>query len=244
MNPKEELERYSVIRDKNPREIVLLRGKGCAWRKCTFCDYHLDFSKQEEENYRLNSQELKKVTGEYRHLEIINSGSFFELDEKTMENIYQVCIEKKIKILHFESHWLYHDKIAAAKEKFKSIGVTLKVKIGVETFDYEYREKVLKKGLTTNRIEEIQKYFDEVCLLQGLEGQTEESMKRDIQLGLQYFERVCINIMVENTTRIKPDKAVIQTFVNTIYPLYKNNDRVDILLVNTEFGVGGAKSEQ
>ena len=37
-----EMERYSVITEKNPREIVLLRGAGCAWRRCRFCDYHLD----------------------------------------------------------------------------------------------------------------------------------------------------------------------------------------------------------
>ena len=85
--------------------------------------------------------------------------------------------------------------------------------------------------------------FDEVCLLQGLEGQAEESMKQDIELGLEYFERVCVNIMVENSTKIKPDETVIKTFVDKVYPLYKNNDRVDILLVNTEFGVGGTKSE-
>ena len=37
--------RYSVITEKNPREIVMLRGSGCKWRRCRFCDYHLDFSK-------------------------------------------------------------------------------------------------------------------------------------------------------------------------------------------------------
>lgn len=33
-----EMTRYSVIEDKNPREIVLLRGRGCAWKRCRFCD--------------------------------------------------------------------------------------------------------------------------------------------------------------------------------------------------------------
>lgn len=243
MKEKDDLERYCVITKKNPREIVLLRGSGCAWRKCTFCDYHLDYSKNEEENYQLNSQVLDKITGKYPHLEVINSGSFFELDEKTMEKIYKVCVDKQIRTLHFESHWMYRDKIASWREKFQTIGVELKIKIGVETFDYQYREEILKKGITTDQIEEIQKDFDEVCLLQGLTGQTEEGMKRDIELGLAYFERVCVNVMVENTTRIKPDQAVIKNFVETVYPLYKDNGRVDILLENTEFGVGGKKSE-
>ena len=33
--------RYSKITEKNPREIVMLVGNGCKWRKCRFCNYHL-----------------------------------------------------------------------------------------------------------------------------------------------------------------------------------------------------------
>jgi len=244
MRKQQEMERYSVITEKNPREIVLLRGSGCAWRKCTFCDYHLDYSRSEEKNFQLNAMELEKVTGRYHHLELINSGSFLELDEKTMQKIVEVCREKEIKILHFESHWMYRERMQEYREKFKAMGVSLKIKIGVETFDYHYRENILKKGIDTQNIEEIEKYFDEVCLLQGLEGQTEESMRQDIELGLAHFERVCVNIMVENSTKVKPDTKVIQIFMEKLYPVYQENERVDILLNNTDFGVGGAKENE
>ena len=50
------LVRYSVINDKNPREIVLLRGSGCKWKRCAFCDYHTDFSEDENANFELNSK--------------------------------------------------------------------------------------------------------------------------------------------------------------------------------------------
>ena len=63
-------------------------------------------------------------------------------------------------------------------------------------------------------------------------------MQYDIETGLANFNRVCINIMVENTTKIKPNPAVIETFIHKIYPLYQDNERVDILLENTDFGVG------
>lgn len=244
MRKQQEMERYSVITEKNPREIVLLRGSGCAWRKCTFCDYHLDYSRSEEKNFQLNAMELEKVTGRYHHLELINSGSFLELDEKTMQKIVEVCREKEIKILHFESHWMYRERMQEYREKFQAMGVSLKIKIGVETFDYHYRENILKKGIDTQNIEEIEKYFDEVCLLQGLEGQTEESMRQDIELGLAHFERVCVNIMVENSTKVKPDTKVIQIFMEKLYPVYQENERVDILLNNTDFGVGGAKENE
>lgn len=230
--------RYSIIHEKNPREIVLLRGSGCKWKQCTFCDYHLDSSKDEKENYQLNHSVLQNVTGIYHHLEVINSGSFTELDNKTMNEILAICKEKNISQLHFECHYLYRKQIPVLRKRFAHIGTECKIKIGVETFDFIYREKILHKGILTKNPEEIAKEFNECCLLFGLMGQTVESMKYDIEIGLRYFERVCVNIMVENTTVVKPDREVIQTFVQEVEPLYRGNDRVDILMENTDFGVG------
>lgn len=234
--------RYSVIEEKNPREILMLRGKGCGWRRCTFCDYHQDFSLDEEANYTLNLAEIKKVTGTYHHLEVINSGSFCELDDKTLDAIRKVCKEKEIHTIHFETHWMYRRKIAAFRQSFASIGTTVKLKIGVETFDESFREKVFHKGMPHATPEEIASYCDEVCLLFGIHGQTEASMRRDVETGLSHFDRVCINIMVPNTTKITPDSQVIQTFKDKIYPDYISNPRVDILMNNTDFGVGGEDS--
>lgn len=45
--------------------------------------------------------------------------------------------------------------------------------------------------------------------------------------------------MVENGKPIKPDPAVIEVFLKELYPKYMGNSRVDILLENTDFGVGG-----
>ncbi|MFI3238402.1 MAG: radical SAM protein [Lachnospiraceae bacterium] len=234
----EELQRYSVIHEKNKREIVLLRGAGCSWRKCRFCDYHLDFSKNQEENTTLNKIELDKVTGIYGVLEVINSGSFVDLSEETMQYIEQVCKRRSIKQIHFESHWNHIGDIAGLRQRFECLGIITKLKIGVESFDALFRESYLVKGITTDKAEEIALYFDECCLLQGIPGQTCESMKKDIEIGLSFFERVCINIMVENGMPIKPDPNVIEIFKEKIYPLYIHNSRVDILIENTDFGVG------
>ena len=232
------LVRYSVINDKNPREIVLLRGSGCKWKRCAFCDYHTDFSEDENANFELNSKELSKVTGVYNHLEVINSGSFCDLDEKTLNLIEKVCVEKNIKTLHFECHWIHRKEISAFKARFSKIGVTVKIKSGIETFDRDFRENVLIKGIGETDPAIISELFDECCLLFGIKGQTLESMKNDIETGLKYFERICINLMVENTTNIRPDNEVLQIFMKELYPLYINNPRVDILTENTDFGVG------
>ena len=57
------MERYSIIKDKQPREIVLLRGAGCVYKSCTFCDYHTDCDQDTAANFRLNQAVLDRVTG-------------------------------------------------------------------------------------------------------------------------------------------------------------------------------------
>lgn len=230
------MERYSVIKEKNPREIVLLRGRGCVYKKCSFCDYHTDCCSDDVENNRLNHSVLSNVTGKYGNLEVINSGSVFELDSKTISEIKHLCKEKGIKTIHFESHFIYNSKIPLLRQDFN--GFDLKMKLGLETFDYDFREQVLKKGIDEKEPARIAGNFDEANFLFGIKGQNARSMLRDIELGLEYFERICINIMCPNSTEMKPDRKVIEVFMDRLYPIYKDNDRVDILLNNTDFGVG------
>ena len=79
------MERYNRIANKNQREIVLLQSFPCAWGKCRFCDYTDDNSRDKEAMLALNSRVLSRVTGEFGVLEVINSGSCFELPEETPE---------------------------------------------------------------------------------------------------------------------------------------------------------------
>ena len=230
--------RYALIPDKNPREIVMLRGKGCQWRRCRFCDYHLDSSPDQEANDRLNQEQLAKITGLYHKLEVINSGSFVDLSAETLSAIRRTCLEQAITEVHFECHWLHRGAIVSFRDWFAAAGVTVKIKIGVETFDALFRESYLDKGIDASPLD-IAAYFDEVCLLQGLPGQTVCSMLKDIAIGLAHFERVCVNIMQANARPIKPDPDVIAQFIQHVLPIYAEDRRVDILLENTAFGVGG-----
>lgn len=234
----ETLNRYAKITEKNPREIVLLRGTGCRWLKCTFCDYHLDSLRDEDANFALNRTVLSNVTGEFRKLEVINSGSFPELDTKTMDFLEAICREKHIQEIHFECHWMYRRLVPALRARFQAVGTKVYIKIGVETFDKHYREDILHKGIDEEDPETIAQDFDEVCLLFGLPGQTVDSMHKDVETGLRFFQRVCVNMMTENTTPIHPDAGVIRTFVQEVAPKYRDDPRVDILMNNTDFGVG------
>ena len=145
--------RYNKLIEKNPREIVLLRGSGCKWRRCRFCDYHLDFCLDEKENFDLNSKVLAQVTGEFGRLEVINSGSFCDLDEGTLTLILETCLAKGITTLYLECHWLHRELVADFKKKFADAGITVKMKIGVETFDSLFRESYLDKGMGNATVE-------------------------------------------------------------------------------------------
>ena len=233
------MNRYDKITEKNPREIVLLRGTGCQWKRCTFCDYHKDASSDTAANFTLNSAVLDRVTGEFSRLEVINSGSFVDLDAKTLHKIRDIAVAKDISALHLECHWMHRSALNALRAFFADANVRLIFKIGVETFDVPFRERILKKGLGAATPSEIAAAgFEEINLLCGIKGQTASGMRADIETGLTYFSRVCVNLMTANTTAIRPDKQVIDAFMREVYPLYKHDRCVDILLQNTDFGVG------
>ena len=133
------------------------------------------------------------------------------------------------------------EKVASIELKVPFFDLKKSNDNGLETFDYDFRENYLVKGIDEKNPKIIAEYFDEINLLQGIEGQTAESMIWDIEMGLKHFKRVYVNIMTENKMPIKPDKMVIEQFRTKVYPRFKDNDKVDILLENTDFGVGENK---
>lgn len=232
------MERYSKIIDKDKREIVLLIGNGCKWSKCKFCNYHLDRNNIEEEQYQINFRALERVTGEFSVLEAINSGSIFELNEKSFRRLLEVCKERKIKRLIVESHYMYKSHIMDLKERCSKLGITLQVKGGVETFDSEFREKILNKGFGYPSLSDLQEVFDIVNLLVGVKGQTLEQVEDDIKVGMENFDRVCVNLYKEMEDIMPADEELKRRFMQSIYPTYKDFENIDILVENTDFGVG------
>lgn len=228
------MERYNIITDKNQREIVLLKAFPCAWGKCTFCDYIDDNSKNEEEMISLNSEILSHVTGETGVLEVINSGSCFELPKATLEEIRRIVKEKKIGRLFFESHWIYRNKLEWMKEY---MGVPITFKIGVETFNEEFREKVLNKHADFRSPEEVARYFDSPCIMVGIKGQTKEMIDYDIRMVKKHFKLGTINVFTNNTTPVKQDPELVKWFIEE-YNWLKEDPSVEVLYENTDFGVG------
>jgi len=216
-----------------PREFVLLQGTGCRWRKCTFCDYHEDVS---ECPFEVNKPVLRRVTGQYGVLDVINSGSAMELDADTIALIKEVVREKKIHTLWFEAHYMYRKKLASFAEQFAPVKV--KFRCGVETFDPELRD-AWKKGIPSSvSAQDIARYFQGICLLCCTQGETKEHILKDIELARQHFEYFSVNVFCNNHTEVKQDKELATWFAQEVYPTIKEDTRIEILMENTDLGVG------
>jgi len=230
--------RYGVVKDKIQREIVLLKGNPCVWGKCTFCDYTDDnIFGDLSEALRVNHAALSLVSGIYGRLEVVNSGSVFELPNETLELIHKVSSEKNIHALYFEASWMYRSKIRALRQEFER--QELFFKCGVETFDDDFRNNVMLKGIYIDHPRDIAEYFDSVCLLVGMLGQTREMVKRDIDILTTYFKMGCVNIFMENSTNIKADYDLIGWFKDT-YGRMEDYPGIDCLWENTDFDVGSS----
>ncbi|NLL30226.1 MAG: radical SAM protein [Clostridiales bacterium] len=229
------MNRYSKITDKIKREIVLLKAYPCIWGKCSFCDYILDNSSKEEEIIKTNKEVLKNITGEFKVLEVINSGSCFEIPKETLLLIKEIIKEKKIERLFLESHWAYKNKIKEMRGFFE---IPITFKIGVETFDYEFRNSVLNKNAKFNTVEELKEYFDSPCIMVGIKGQTKEMIAKDLDILLNNFDHGTINVFVNNSTNIKRDNELVKWFTKEYKDILDKNEKIEVLYNNTDFGVG------
>ncbi len=228
------MQRYSEATSKNKREVVLLKGSKCKWGKCVFCDYILDNTEDMNEANNINFEVLNNVKGTFKALEVINSGSVFELPKETLIRIKEVVNDKKIEILYFESHWIYKNRLEEIKEFF---GIPIIFKLGMESFDEEFRNNVLKKGIVYKDINEVSSKFDSICLLVGIKGQNKEMIENDINILINNFKYGCINVYTNNSTSIVEDKELAKW----IREKYNNMDEypnIDILYHNTDFNVG------
>lgn len=216
-----------------PREFLLLQGTGCRWRQCTFCDYHSDVS---ADPFIVNRDVLAMVTGETGVLDIINSGSAMELDEQTLCMIEQVVREKNIHTLWFEAHYMYRHKLQAFAARFAP--ATVKFRCGIESFDPLLRSswrKGVGEGVTAADVAE---YFQGICLLCCTQGDSKERILNDIALAKEHFEYFSVNVFCNNSTDVKLDVGLAEWFRNQVAPALADDNRIEVLMENTDLGVG------
>lgn len=229
--------RYSKIDNKNKREVVLLKGLPCDYGKCAFCNYILDNSTDVREINRVNFEVLKNITGEYGVLEVINSGSIFEIPTESLERIREIILEKNIKILYCEAYFGYVNRLNEIREYFNMCEI--RFMIGIETFDNEYRIKTLKKNfyLTDRIFNKIKEEYNTALLMICTQGQTKEQILEDIRIASENFKEVTISVFVDNGTAIKRDNSLVNWFIEEIYYKIKDDIKYDILIDNKDLGV-------
>ncbi len=227
-----ELVRYSEITKGLKREFLLLQGTGCRWRKCTFCDYYQDIS---TDPYSVNEPVLKAVTGKYGVLDIINSGSAMEFDDKTIRLIADTVRDRNISDLWFEAHWMYREKLEAFSAHFPC---RVHYRTGVESFNPELRER-WKKGIGKDVTPQmIRQYFEGVCLLAGMEGQTEDDIISSVNTAETLFSYYSVNLFCPNSSKEKGNPELAKFFIEELAPEIAKSTKAEVLIENTDLGVG------
>lgn len=229
--------RYSKFKDGvHDREVVLLKSYPCGYGKCKFCNYIEDNSRDDQQIEKINSYVLSHVTGEFQKLEVLNSGSVFEIPSYTMNLIRDIVYQKNIKVLYFEVYYGYLRRLAEIQNFFPN--VEIKFKMGLETFDNDFRINGYGKNfsLTEMDYEELGKSIYSICLLICTKGQTKEMIQKDIELGLKYFQHITVNIFVNNGTQVERDEELVHWFINN-YSYLQQDPRVDLLIDNKDLGV-------
>lgn len=227
------MNRYSRIENNFPREFLLLQGLGCKWRKCTFCNYYEDASTSA---YETNRPILEQVTGEFGVLDIINSGSAMELDSQTIALIKEVVKRKHIHTLWFEAHYMYRHQLADFAAQFE--GVDVKFRCGIESFSPELRRR-WNKGIADDvTAADVARYFKGVCLLCCTDGDSRERILNDIELAKKHFEYFSVNLFCENGTSVHRNEELARWFIIEVLPQIKSIPGIEILVDNTDLGVG------
>ena len=159
-----------------------------------------------------------------------------ELDEDTINYIKEIVTEKGIEELWFEAHYMYRNRLNAFAKQFAP--ATVKFRCGIESFDPEQRKKWNKGVPDKVTAEDVAKYFQGVCLLCCTKGDRKERILRDIALAERYFDYASVNVFCENTTAVKRDDELAKWFIEEVYPKLKQSDKIEVLLENTDLGVG------
>ncbi len=227
------LVRYARIPVKMKREFLLLQGTGCRWKRCTFCDYWKDVS---DTPFEVNRPVLEQVTGEFGVLDIINSGSCPELDQKTVQKIRQVAETKGIHTLWFEAHYSYRDQLEDFAKQFPQQSVFFRC--GIESFDPSLR-RAWNKGVPDSvTARKLAKHFRGVCLLVGCQGQTPYGIREDLTLAQAWFDYYSVNLFCPNSTHIHRDEALADWFCREMAPVLEADPKAEVLHNNTDLGVG------
>lgn len=159
-----------------------------------------------------------------------------ELDEKTVSLIKVIVKEKAIHTLWFEAHYMYRNKLNDFARQFAPAKV--KFRCGIESFDAQLRSSWNKGVADSVTAADVAKHFQGICLLCCTVGDSRKRIIDDIATAKRYFEYFSVNVFCNNGTSVQRDENLVEWFRNEIYPSLAKEDGVEVLLENTDLGVG------
>ena len=131
---------------------------------------------------------------------------------------------------------MYRNRLQEFAARFPQCQV--KFRCGVESFNPALRSS-WNKGIPPQTMpEDIARYFQGICLLCCTQGQTREDILQDIATARRLFEYFSINIFCNNSTPVKRDEELVRWFSQEIYPTLCQEPNIEILIENTDLGVG------
>jgi hypothetical protein len=114
----------------------------------------------------------------------------------------------------------------------------VKFRCGIETF-FPTLRKAWNKGIPESvTAEDVAHYFQGVCLLCGTENDTRERILQDIETARRHFEYFSINFFCNNTTSVRANPELARWFATEIAPTLAHESGIEILMNNTDLGVG------
>ena len=195
----------------------------------------MDNSISLEEIQSVNAEIIEQITGEYGVVEIINSGSVFELPQPVLDAIKLKVEQQQVQVLYFEVYYGYRKRLNEIRQFFPN--QEIRYRIGIETFDDEFRSRVLNKPFSTADLDDLANSFYACCLLICVQGQTKEQIVNDIKLARANFKEITLNVFIDNGTTVLRDQSLVGWFVQEIYPDLKNEPNIEILIDNKDLGV-------
>ena len=131
---------------------------------------------------------------------------------------------------------MYRHRLKAFAARFAP--ATVKFRCGIESFDAQLR-RAWNKGVPADVTPaDVARYFRGVCLLCCTVGDSRQRILDDIALAERYFEYFSVNLFCNNSTTVRRDDELARWFVAELYPRLKDNPKAEILISNTDLGVG------
>ena len=151
--------------------------------------------------------------------------------------LFSVRFLERLNQRHHRKRFLFgRNRLAAFAARFAPVRV--KFRCGIESFSPGQRARWNKGVPASVTATDVAHHFDGVCLLCCTADDSRERIIADIETARRHFEYFSVNVFCNNNTAVKRNDELAQWFAKEVYPVIKDYPGVEVLLNNTDLGVG------